>query len=126
MINYSKEVEEAEQKFKDLFGEKELEKAKAEYFSHGIKMPYSMYLEHEIERNNLDYVVDAVRLFEQQTSQAIEQLNTLIKECSVIIEESQQIAILKQRKKHCRNFLERKQIERELNKLKFKQGKRRK
>lgn len=41
------------------------------------------------------------------------------------IEEGKEIAILEQRKKHCKNYLELKQINRRLNILKFKQNKRR-
>ena len=41
------------------------------------------------------------------------------------LEEAKEIAILEQRKKHCKNYLELKQINRRLNLLKLKQGKRR-
>ena len=54
-----------------------------------------------------------------------EALQELAEQNKVVIEEAKELAILEQRKKHCKNYLELKQINRRINLLKFKQGRRR-
>lgn len=78
------------------------------------------------ERCISDDMADALRMFAQV---AVDTAGTSLKRladlCSTQIEEGKEIAILEQRKKHCKNYLELKQINRSLNILKFKQNKRR-
>lgn len=78
------------------------------------------------ERCISDDMADALRMFAQA---AVDTAGTSLKRladlCSTQIEEGKEIAILEQRKKHCKNYLELKQINRSLNILKFKQNKRR-
>lgn len=52
-------------------------------------------------------------------------LQELAEQKKIVTEEAKEIAILEQRKKRCKNYLELKQINRKLNLLKFKQRKRR-
>lgn len=70
-------------------------------------------------------MIDALRMFTQAVVDATDTLKGLAGLCSTQIEEGKEIAILEQRKKHCKNYLELKQINRMLNTLKFKQNKRR-
>lgn len=73
-------------------------------------------------------IEDIKRAFEMLAgccTNAITSLQELAEQNKVVIEEAKEIAILEQRKKHCKNYLELKQINRRLNLLKFKQGKRR-
>lgn len=72
-----------------------------------------------------DDAVDALRMFAQAAVDTADTLKRLAELCSTQIEEGKEIVILEQRKKHCKNYLELKQINRKLNLLKFKQGKRR-
>lgn len=77
------------------------------------------------ERYISDDVADALRMFTQATVDTVDTLKRFAELCSIQIEEGKEIAILEQRKKHCKNYLELKQIDRRLNILKFKQNKRR-
>lgn len=74
-----------------------------------------------------DDVADALRMFAQATVDTADTLKRFAELCSIQtiqIEEGKETAILEQRKKHCKNYLELKQINRRLNILKFKQNKR--
>lgn len=77
------------------------------------------------ERCILDDVADVLRVFTQAAVDTADTLKRFAGLCSTQIEEGKEIAILEQRKKHCKNYLELKQIDRRLNILKFKQNKRR-
>lgn len=77
------------------------------------------------ERCISDDVADALRMFAQAIIDTVNTLKRFAELCSIQIEEAKEIAILEQRKKHCKNYLELKQINRRLNLLKFKQGRRR-
>jgi hypothetical protein len=72
------------------------------------------------ERCISDDMADALRMFAQA---AVDTAGTSLKRLADLC--STEIAILEQRKKHCKNYLELKQINRSLNILKFKQNKRR-
>lgn len=75
--------------------------------------------------NISDDMADALRIFAQSVDDTANILKRLAELCYVQIEEAKEIAILEQRKKYCKNYLELKQINRRLNILKFKQGRRR-
>lgn len=77
------------------------------------------------ERCISDDMADALRMFAQAEVDMVDTLKRLAELCSTQIEEGKEIAILEQRKKNCKNYLELKQINRRLNILKFKQNKRR-
>lgn len=70
-------------------------------------------------------MADALKRFTQAVVDIADMLKRITELCSTQIEETKEIAILEQRKKHCKNYLELKQINRRLNILKFKQGRRR-
>lgn len=80
----------------------------------------------EIEQSPLEDIERALQLLWQCCTNTISALQELAEQSKVIIEEAKEIAILEQRKKHCKNYLELKQINRRLNLLKFKQGRRNK
>lgn len=78
------------------------------------------------ERCISDDMADALRMLAQAVVDTADTLKRFAELCSTQIEEGKEIAILEQRKKkHCKNYLELKQINRRLNILKFKQNKRR-
>lgn len=77
------------------------------------------------ERCISDDMADAFGMFAQKAVDIADTLKRFAELCSTQIEEGKEIAILKQRKKHCKNYLKLKQINRRLNILKFKQNKRR-
>lgn len=83
-------------------------------------------LEQMIKGLNIsDDMEDALRIFAQSVVDTENALKRYKELCSVQIEEAKEIAILEQRKKYCKNYLELKQINRRLSILKFKQGRRR-
>lgn len=75
------------------------------------------------ERCISDDMTDALRMFAQAAVDIADTLKRLAGLCSTQI--GKEIAILEQRKKHCKNYLELKQINRRLNILRFEQGRRR-
>lgn len=77
----------------------------------------------EPEQNTIDDIKRKFQMLGQCCIDTITALQKLAEQISVVIEETKEIAILEQRKKHCKNYLELKQINRRLNILKFKQGK---
>lgn len=80
----------------------------------------------EIEQSPWEELERALQMLGQCCTNTIPALQELAEQSSVVIEEAKEIAILEQRKKHCKNYLELKQINRKLNLLKFKQGRRNK
>lgn len=76
-------------------------------------------------KERCDDIADALRMLAQVEVDTADTLKRLAELCSTQIEEGKEIAILEQRKKNCKNYLELKQINRRLNILKFKQNKRR-
>lgn len=76
----------------------------------------------ELEQNLVDDIKREFQMLGQCCIDTITVLQKLEEQISVVIEETKEIAILEQRKKHCKNYLELKQINRRLNILKFKQG----
>lgn len=76
----------------------------------------------EGEQNPIEDIKRAVEMLAGCCTSAITSLQELAEQNKVVIEEAKEIAILEQRKKHCKNYLELKQINRRLNLLKFKQG----
>lgn len=79
----------------------------------------------ELEQNTIDDIKREFQMLGQCCINTITVLQKLAEQISVVIEETKEIVILEQRKKHCKNYLELKQINRRLNILKFKQGRRR-
>ena len=75
---------------------------------------------------NLDELEKALETLEQKCVDGIKSLKEL-KELTEQnkIEEEKEIAILEERKKYCKNYLELKQINKKLNLLKFKKRKKR-
>ena len=76
----------------------------------------------EGEQNPIEDFERALEMLAGCCTNAITPLQELAEQNKVVIEEAKEIAILEQRKKHCKNYLELKQINRRLNILKFKQG----
>lgn len=79
-----------------------------------------------IEDINRVFEEDINRVFEMLAeccTNTITSLQELAEQNKVVIEEAKEIAILEQRKKHCKNYLELKQINRRLNVLKFRKRK---
>lgn len=81
--------------------------------------------DNELEQNPTDDIKRAFQMLGQCCTDTITALQELAEQNRVVIEETKEIAILEQKKKHCKNYLELKQINRKLNLLKFKQGRRR-
>ena len=79
----------------------------------------------KLEQNLADDIKRAFEELGQCCVDTTEMLRKLAEQNRVVIEEAKEIEILKQRKKNCKNYLELKQINRRLNLLKLKQGKRR-
>lgn len=79
----------------------------------------------EGEQNPIEDIERAFEMLAGCCASAITSLQELAEQNKVVIEEAKEIAILEQRKKHCKNYLELKQINRRLNLLKFKQGRKR-
>lgn len=79
----------------------------------------------EPEQSLLEDITQAFQMMGQCCKNTITALQELEEYSRVTIEETKEIAILEQRKKHCKNYLELKQINRKLNLLKFEQSKRR-
>ena len=83
----------------------------------------------ELEQSQWYELERAIKLLGQCCTNTIpalqEALQELAEQSSVVIKETKEIAILEQRRKHCKNYLELKQINRRLNLLKFKQRRRR-
>ena len=82
----------------------------------------------KLEQNLVEDIKRAFETLGQCCVDATEMLRELSERndiLGVLIEEAKEIAILEQRRKYCKNYLELKQIDRRLNLLKFKQGKRR-
>ena len=74
---------------------------------------------------DFERALEALEMLAGCCTNAITSLQELAEQNKVVIEEAKEIAILEQRKKHCKNCLELKQINRRLSLLKFKQGRRR-
>lgn len=84
--------------------------------------------DNELEQNLTNLTDDIERAFQmlgQCCTYTITALQELAEQNRAVIEEEKEVAILEQRKKYCKNYLELKQINRRLNLLKFKQGRRR-
>ena len=79
----------------------------------------------ELEQNLIDDIKREFEILGQRCANVITSLQELAEQNKIVIEETKEIAILEQKKKHCKNYLELKQINRRLNILKFKQGRRR-
>lgn len=67
-----------------------------------------------------DECVEQLKKFSEQCSDTITSLQDL---AQLLKEEEKEILVLERRKKYCKNFLELKQINRELNLLKFRKNK---
>lgn len=70
---------------------------------------------------NLDELEKAIETLAQKCADGIKSLRELAEQNK--IEEVKEIAILEDRKKYCKNYLELKQINKKLNLLKFKKRK---
>ena len=81
--------------------------------------------DNELEQNLTEDITRALQMMGQCCTDTITALQELEEHSRVAIEETKEIAILEQKKKHCKNYLELKQINRKLNLLKFEQSKRR-
>ena len=81
------------------------------------------YSYNEGEQNPIEDIKRAFEMLAGCCTNAITSLQELAEQNKVVIEEAKEAAILEQRKKHCKNYLELKQINRRLNLLKFKQNK---
>ena len=79
----------------------------------------------KLEQNLTEDIKRAFQMLGQCCTDTITTLQELAEQNRVVIEGSKEIAILEQRRKHCKNYLELKQINRRLNLLKFKQRRRR-
>lgn len=79
----------------------------------------------EGEQNPIEDTKRAFEMLAGCCTNVITSLQELAEQSEVVIEETKEIAILEQRKKHCKNYMELKQINRRLSLLKFKQGRRR-
>lgn len=80
----------------------------------------------ELEQNLIDDIKREFEILGQCCANAITSLKELAEQNKIVIEETKEIAILEQRKKYCKNYLELKQINRRLNLLKFEQRRRNK
>lgn len=80
--------------------------------------------DNELEQNPTEDIKRAFEMLAGCCTSAITTLQELAEQNKVVIEEAKEIAILEQRKKHCKNYMELKQINRRLNLLKFKQRRR--
>lgn len=78
----------------------------------------------ELEQNLIDDIKREFEILGQRCANTITSLQELAEQNKIVIEEAKEVAILEQRKKYCKNYLELKQINRRLNILKFKQNKR--
>ena len=72
---------------------------------------------------NLDELEKALEILAQKCVDGIKSLAKLAEQNKIVIEEEKEIAILEDRKKYCKNYLELKQINKKLNLLKFKKRK---
>ena len=81
--------------------------------------------DNELEQNPIEDIKRAFQMLGQCCTDTVTALQELAEQNMVAIEEAKEIAILEQRRKHCKNYLELKQMDRRLNILKFKQGRRR-
>lgn len=72
---------------------------------------------------NLDELNKALETLVQKCADGIKSLRELEEQNKIVIEEEKEIAILEDRKKYCKNYLELKQINKKLNLLKFKKRK---
>lgn len=72
---------------------------------------------------NLDELEKALETLAQKCVDGIKSLKELAEQNKIVIEEEKEIAILEERKKYCKNYLELKQINKKLNLLKFKKRK---
>lgn len=72
---------------------------------------------------NLDELNKALETLAQKCADGIKSLRELAEQNKIVIEEEKEIAILEDRKKYCKNYLELKQINKKLNLLKFKKRK---
>lgn len=72
---------------------------------------------------NLDELEKALETLAQKCVDGIKSLKELAEQNKIVIEEEKEIAILEERKKYCKNYLELKQINKKLNLLKFKNRK---
>lgn len=75
----------------------------------------------ELERNLIDDIKREFEILGQRCANAVTSLQELVEQNKIVIEEAKEVAILEQRKKYCKNYLELKQINRRLNLLKFEQ-----
>lgn len=72
---------------------------------------------------NLDELEKALETLVQKCVEGTKSLKELVEQNKIVIEEVKEIAILEDRKKYCKNYLELKQINKKLNLLKFKKRK---
>ena len=79
--------------------------------------------DNELEQNPTEDIKRAFVILAGCCTNTITSLQELAEQNKVVIEEAKEITILEQRKKHCKNYLELKQINRRLNLLRFKQNK---
>ena len=70
-------------------------------------------------------VGNALRLLQEVVQEGCYNISRLAELQQVVVDKAKEIAELEHRKKHCKNYLELKQIDKRLNVLKFKQSKRR-
>ena len=80
----------------------------------------------ELEQNLIDDIKREFEILGQCCANAITSLKELAEQNKIVIEEAKEVAILEQRKKYCKNYLELKQINRRLNLLKLEQRRRKK
>ena len=80
----------------------------------------------ELEQNLIDDIKREFEILGQCCANAITSLKELAEQNKIVIEEAKEVAILEQRKKYCKNYLELKQINRRLNLLKLEQRRRNK
>ena len=80
----------------------------------------------ELEQNLIDDIKREFEILGQCCANAITSLKELAEQNKIVIEEAKEVAILEQRKKYCKNYLELKQINRRSNLLKLEQRRRNK